>query len=209
MIEINLLPEQLRGRTQTAPKKTPTLAPIPKAFPIALASLTVLMVLLIVVSSTRAGAGQRRLREVEDELKQAKAQATEAEQVTASLPAIEARYGVLADRLDGKIMWAELLRVVALRCPEGVMLTSVKIEIDRRTSQPARLVIAGAYDGTSSLEMLFANGLKESATFSNVFESVIPEKNLEPDGRTSFALFCAFRPRIDPLLNATDKAQTP
>ena len=209
MIEINLLPEQLRSRAQPSSRRTPTLAPVPKAFPIVLVGLTLLMGLLIVVSSTRVGASQRRVRQIEYELKQAKTQATEAEKVTADLPSTEARYQVLAERLDGKILWTELLRVISLHCPEGVVITSIKLEIDRRTSQPARLVIAGTYEGTSSLEMLLANGLKESATFSEVFEAVIPEKNLEPDGRTSFALFCSLRPRTDTLINPTDKAPTP
>jgi Tfp pilus assembly protein PilN len=215
MIEINLLPEQLRGRTQPTAKRTPTLAPVPNAFPIGLVGLTLLMGLLIVVSSTRVGSTQRRVRQIEHELKQAKTQAAEAEQVTAELPTVEARYQVLADRLDGKIAWAELLRVISLHCPEGVLLTSIKLEIDRRTNQPGRLVIAGAYEGTLSLEMLFADGLKESATFAEVFEAVIPEKNLEPDGRTSFALFCSFRPRADQLSTgvlspaATEKGTTP
>jgi hypothetical protein len=200
MIEINLLPEQLRGRTQATAKRTPMLAPVPNAFPIGLVGLTLLMGLLIVVSSTRVGSSQRRVRQIEHELKQAKTQAAEAEQVTAELPTVEARYQVLADRLDGKIAWAELLRVISLHCP---------------TNQPGRLVIAGAYEGTSSLEMLFADGLKESATFAEVFEAVIPEKNLEPDGRTSFALFCSFRPRADQLSTgvlspaATEKGTTP
>jgi len=209
MIEINLLPEQLRSRAQTPSKRTPTLAPVPKAFPIVLVGLTLLMGLLIVVSSTRVGASQRRVRQIEYELKQAKTQATEAEKVTADLPSTEARYQVLAERLDGKILWTELLGVISLHCPEGVVITSIKLEIDRRTSQPARLVIAGTYEGTSSLEMLLANGLKESAAFSEVFEAVIPEKNLDPDGRTSFALFCSLRPRTDTLINPTDKAPTP
>jgi cell division protein FtsL len=209
MIEINLLPEQLRSRMQPATKKAPKLAPVPKVFPMVLVGMTALMGLLIVVTGTRAGAGQRRVRQIEQELKRAKTQAADAQQVTADVPRIEARCQVLSERLEGKIAWAELLRVISLRCPDGVAITSIKLEIDRRTSLPGRLVIGGAYDGTSSLEMLFANGLKESATFSDVFEAVIPEKSLEPDGRTSFALYCAFRPRTDQLLNETEKATTP
>jgi Tfp pilus assembly protein PilN len=209
MIEINLLPEQHRSRAPAQARRTPTLAPIPKAFPMALLGITLLMGLLIVMSGSRIGASQRRLRQIDYELRQAKKQASAAEQVTTELPGAEARYLVLAERHDGKIAWTELLRAISLRCPEGVMLTSIKLEIDKRTNRPSRLVIGGAYEGTNSLEMLFANGLKESATFSAIFEAVIPEKNLEPDGRTSFALFCSFRPRTDELTDATDKALTP
>ena len=209
MIEINLLPEQLRSRAAPSAKKTPTLAPIPKAFPFVLLGITLLMGLLIVVSGTRVGASQRRLRQIEDKLKQAKNQASEAEQVTTEFPTTEARYRVLAERLNAKTSWTELLRAIGLRCPEGIVLTSIKLEIDKRTNRPGRLVIGGTYEGTNSLEMLFANGLKESATFSTVFEAVIPEKNLEPDGRTSFALFCSFRPLTDELIDATDGAATP
>ncbi len=208
MIEINLLPAQFRPRSQSSTKKPPALAPVPKAFPLALGALTLLMGVLIFVSSTRVGAGERKSRHIRHELETAKAQATEAELVTVNFPALAAQYTVLASRLDGKVRWSDVLRVVSLRCPDGVLITSLKLQLDRRTDRPIKIVIRGVYSGTGSLEMRFANSLKESATFAEVFDAVIPEKNLMPDDRTSFAISCLFRPFTDELVDATDEAPT-
>ena len=209
MIEINLLPDQLRQRSQPSAKRPSGFAPVSKAFPLGLLVLVLLMGLLVLVSSTKLGASHRKSRQLERELKAAKAQATEAERVTESFPALAARYTVLASRLDGKVSWSDVLRVVSLRCPSGVLITSLKLERDRTTGRPVKFVIRGVYGGTRSLEMRFADGVKESTTFTEIFEAVIPERNLMPDDRTSFALLCLFRPFSDELVDGTDMVPSP
>ena len=209
MIEINLLPAKHRPRSHSSQKREPMLAPVPKVFPLALGALALVMGLLIVLSGTRIGANQRKSKRVERQLREAKIQAAQAEQVTEDFPVMAERYMVLASRLNGKIGWLDILRVVNLRCPEGVLITSLKLEHDRRTGQPSKFLIRGLYSEGHSLEMRLANGLKESATFSEIFEAVIPEKNFMPDGRTSFAISCLFRPFEDELVNGTDEAPSP
>ena len=206
MIEINLLPTQLRPRAHASQKRAPALTLVPKAFPLSLVGLTALMALFVFVSSTQVGARERESKQVQGELNQAKEQAAEAEQITAGFPETAARYEVLASRLDGKIAWSDVLRVVSLRCPEGVCITSLAVERRRRTGQPLKLVISGTYDATESLEMRFTNGLKESATFGEVFDAAIPEKELLPDGQTKFGISCLFRPFSDQLVDGTDEA---
>ena len=206
MIEINLLPDQLRQRTQPSAKRPSGFAPVPKAFPLGLLVLSLLMGLLTLISSSKLGASQCKSRQLNRELRAAKAQATEAERVTESFAALAARYTVLASRLDGKVNWSDVLRVVSLRCPSGVLITSLKLERDRTTGRPVKFVIRGVYSGTSNLEMRFADGLKESATLAEVFEAVIPERNLMPEDRTSFALLCLFRAFTDELVDGTDEA---
>jgi len=205
MIEINLLPNQLRPRSRPATKRDPVFAPVPKAFPLGLGALTLLMGVLIVFSGTQVGARERKSKQLEHDLKTAKMQAAQAEQTTAEFPALAERYTVLASRLDGKVHWADLLRIVSQRCPEGVLITKLDLESGHRKNQPSKLVIRGTYSGSNSLEMRFANGLKESATFTETFEAVIPEKYLMPDDRISFAISCLFRPFADPLINGTDQ----
>jgi len=205
MIEINLLPNQLRPRTRPTTKREPVLAPVPKAFPLSLGGLTLLMGALIVISGVRVSTSERKSRQVRHDLKVAKDQAAQAETITEKFPALAERYTVLASRLDGKTPWADVLRVVSQRCPEGVLITKLEIEPSRRKNQPGTFVIRGAYGGPNSLEMRFANGLKESATFTETFEAVIPEKNLMPDDRISFAISCLFRPFADPLTDGTDQ----
>ena len=209
MIEINLLPNQLRPRTRLVTKKDPVLAPIPKAFPLGLGGVMLLMVVLILASGARVSASERKSRQVEHDLKLAKAQAARAETITEEFPALADRYAVLASRLDGKVHWADVLRVVSQRCPEGVIITKLELVPSRRRDQPGTFVIRGAYSGSNSLEMRFANGLKESATFTETFEAVIPEKNLMPDDRISFAISCLFRPFADPLIDGTDHEVAP
>jgi hypothetical protein len=204
MIEINLLPDQMRQRTQPSAKRPSGFAPVPKAFPLALLVLSLLMGLLTLVSSGKLGASQRKSRQVDRELRDAKAEATEAERVREAFPALAGRYMVLASRLNGKINWTDVLRVVSLRCPSGVLITSLKLERDRTSGRPVKFVIRGTYAGTSNLELRFADGLKESTTFTEVFEAVIPERSLMPDDRTSFALLCLFRPFSDELVDAAD-----
>jgi Tfp pilus assembly protein PilN len=206
MIEINLLPAKFRPRTRSSQKREPLLAPVPRPFPIALGGLTLLMGLLVAVSGTRVGASQRKSERLQHELKEAKSQAAQAEHVVEELPAIAERYLALASRLDGRIGWLDILRVISLRCPEGVILTSLKLELDHRTGQPSKLVIRGLYGEGTSLEMSLANGLQESASFSKVFEAAIPEKTILPDGRTSFAISCLLRPFQDELVPAPDEA---
>jgi hypothetical protein len=208
MIEINLLPTNLRPRSQSTQKKAPTLAPVPKAFPLALVGLMLFMGLLIVVTSTRVGASQRRSRQVQAQLEAAKADAAEAERVAASVPATAMQYAVVAERLSGKVSWSDLLRVIGLRCPDRVRLTSIKLERDRQTARPVKLVISGEYTGSISLEVPFANGLQESATLSPIFEAVLSEKELLPDGGTRFAISCIFRPYTDPLIEGINEAPT-
>jgi len=203
MIEINLLPSELRPRTRSSAKREPVLAPVPKAFPLGLGVLTLLMGILIVASGVQVGASERKSRQLEHDLKVAKSQATQAERTMEEFPALAERYGVLASRLDGRVRWAEVLRVISLRCPESVLITTLELEGGRRTSHPTKLVIRGTYSGPNSLEMRFADGLKESATFTEIFEAVIPEKNLLPDDRTSFAISCLFRPFKDELIDGT------
>jgi Tfp pilus assembly protein PilN len=205
MIEINLLPTNLRPRSQSTQKKTPTLAPVPKAFPLALIGLTLLMAMLILVSNTRVGTSQRRSRQVQAQLEAAKDEATEAEQRAKSLPTTAAQYSVLAERLSGKVAWAEVLRAISLRCPDRVRLTSIKLERDRHSGRPIKLVISGEYSGSSSLEMLFAGGLQESATLTGIFEAVLSEKELMDDGSTRFAISCIFRPYTDALTEGIDE----
>jgi Tfp pilus assembly protein PilN len=206
MIEINLLPTQLRLRSHPTAKKTPTLAPVPRAFPLSLVGLTLLMAIFVLVSGTRVGASQRKSQQVQSELEHAQEQAAEAERVTAGFPETAARYRVLASRLDGKTPWADVLRVISLRCPSDVRITSLVLERHRRTGEPLKLVISGTYAGTASLEMNFAKALKESATCADVFESVIPEKELMPDGQTNFGISCLIRPFMDELVDAPDEA---
>jgi Tfp pilus assembly protein PilN len=206
MIEINLLAAKYRPRVRSSHKRAPTLAPVPRAFPIALAGLTLLMGLLIAVSGTRVGASQRKSERLQQELAEAKAQAARAEHVVEDFPALSERYLVLASRLDGRIGWLDILRAICMRCPEGALITSLKVELDRRTGQPSKLVIRGLYSEGTSLEMSMASGLQESASFSKVFDAVIPEKTILPDGRTSFAISCPFRPFQDELTSAPDEA---
>lgn len=206
MIEINLLPTQLRARAHASQKKPPALAAVSKVFPLSLVGLTLLMGLFVFISSTQVGARERESRQVQSELNQAKEQAAEAERTTAGFAEVAARYEVLASRLDGKIAWSEVLRVVSLRCPDHVRITSLVVERHSRTGHPLKLVISGTYDGTASLEMRFANGLKESATFSEVFDAVIPETELLPDGQTKFGISCLFRPFTDALVDGTGEA---
>ncbi len=175
-------------------------------FPLSLVGLTLLMGLFVFVSSTRVGARERESKQVQSKLAGAKEQAAEAEQITAGFAEVAARYEVLASRLDGKIAWSEVLRVVSLRCPDQVRITSLAVERHSRTGHPLKLVISGTYDGTASLEMRFANGLKESATFSEVFDAVIPETELLPDGQTKFGISCLFRPFTDALVDSTGEA---
>jgi Tfp pilus assembly protein PilN len=205
MIEINLLPTNLRPRSQSTQKRTPTLAPVPKAVPLVLVGLTLLMALLIVASGTRVGTSQRRSRQVQAQLEAAKDEAAQAEQVAALLPTTVAQYDVLAERLSGKVAWAEVLRVISLRCPDRVRLTSIKLERDRHSARPIKLVISGEYAGSSSLEMLFANGLQESATLTSIFEAVLSEKELLDDGGARFAISCIFRPYTDALTEGIDE----
>ncbi len=206
MIEINLLSTDSRPRPASITKKQPALAPVPRIFPISLGGLTLLMALLIVVSGSRVGASQRRSRRVEDDLRTAKAQAAEAERISQDFPALAGRYTTLTPRLDGRIPWAEVLRVVSLWCPDGVLITALELEHDRRTGQPTKLVIRGLYSDSGSLEMRFASALKESATFTQLFEAVIPEKDLIADDRTSFAISCLLRPFQDELVDGNDEA---
>jgi hypothetical protein len=207
MIEINLLPTQLRARSHPTQKKAPALAPVPKAFPLGLVGLTLLMGLLVFVSGTQVGARERESRQVQHELAQAKEQAAEAEQITTRFDEVAARYEVLASRLDGRIEWTEVLRVVSLRCPDGVSITSLVVDRHKRTGRPLKLIINGTYDGTASLEMRFANGLKESATLSEFFDAVIPEKELLPEGQTKFGISCLFRPFTDELIEGTEESR--
>lgn len=206
MIEINLLPTNLQPRTQAAPKKPPTLAPVPKAFPLGLVGLTALMGLFIFLSGTHVGVSERKSKQIEHTLRKTKTQATEAEKVAAELPVLSAQYEVLASRLEGKVAWAEVLRVVSLRCPEGVRLTELKVEVDKRTGFPLLFVIAGVYNSTGSLEIQFTNALKESSTFADVFEAVIPERTITPtpDGETSFSISCVFRLHTNELIDGTE-----
>ena len=208
MIEINLLSTESRPRPPSIAKKQPALAPVPRAFPMGLGGLTLLMALLVVVSGSRVGASQRRSKRVEHEVRMAKAQAAEAERITENFPTLAGRYTTLAPRLDGRILWSNVLRVVSLRCPEGVLITSLKLEHDRRTGRPTKLVIRGLYSGGDSLEMRFASALKQSATFTELFEAVIPEKTLMAEDRTSFAISCLPRPFQDELVDGTDEAPT-
>jgi hypothetical protein len=209
MIEINLLPHQLRQRSQPGTKRPSGLAPVPKAFPLGLLALSVLMGLLAFVSSSKLGASQRKSREAERQLRDIKKQATETELVTQRVPELAGRYAVLARRLDGKVNWSQVLRVVSLHCPSGVLITSLKLERDKKTGEPGKFIICGVYSGTSNLELRFADALKESATFAEVFEAVIPERNLMPDDRTSFVLQCMFRRFSDELIDADDEEPTP
>lgn len=206
MIEINLLPPGLHQRTQAAAKKQPLLAPVPKAFPLAMVGVAGLMALLIIVSTIKARASDRQRYQAAHDLKLATVRTKEAERITAHFPTQAAQYTVLASRLDDTVRWAEILRTVSLRCPAEVQIISLDLQHDRRTGERRLLVIRGVYTGTASLDLEFANSLKASATFARAFESVIPEKNLEPDDRTSFAISCQFRPFTDELAATADEA---
>jgi len=206
MIEVNLLPDRLRARSQPAAKKEPVLAPVPKAFPMGLGGLALLMGLLVVFSGSNMGAAERQSRSVEHQLKNAKAQAAEAERILEDLPKVTERYTVLATRLNGKVRWSDLLRVISLRCPEGVQISTLELERDRRSGRMLTLVIRGVYSGASSLEMHFTKGLQQSATFGEAFEAVIPEKELMSEDGTSFAISCVFRPFKDELVDDSNGA---
>ena len=204
MIEINLLPDRARANIKASHQhKEPTLAAVPKAFPIALGGLALLMGLLVVVTGSTVGANERKSKQIERDLAEAKTQATEAESIIAGIPELTASYTVLATRLDAKVHWADLLRAISLRCPPGVRITEIKLERDRRTGAPSKLKVSGVYSGSDSLEMRFANELNQSATFKAVFEAVLPEKNPMGD-ETTFAISCMFRQFRDELLTDID-----
>ena len=209
MIEINLLPDRMRARIKASHQhKEPTLAAVPKAFPIALGGLALLMGLLVVVTGSTVGANERKSKQIERDLMEATTRATEAETVIAGMSELTGRYTVLATRLDAKVHWADLMRAISMRCPPGVRITEIKLERDRRTGTPSKLKVSGIYSGSDSLEMRFADELNESATFKSVFNAVLPEKRPMGDV-TTFSISCMFRQFRDELLKDTDTIKAP
>ena len=209
MIEINLLPDRMRARIKASRQhKESTLAAVPKAFPIVLGGLALLMGLLVVVTGATVGANERKSKQIGRNLMEATTQATEAETVIAGMSELTGRYTVLATRLDAKVHWADLMRAISMRCPSGVRITEIKLERDRRTGAPSKLKVSGIYSGSDSLEMRFADELNESATFKSVFNAVLPEKKPMGDV-TTFSISCMFRQFRDELLKDTDTIKAP
>lgn len=192
MIEINLLPAEFKEKVKPA-KKRIDLDIIPKFIPLSLVGMIALLIILILISTLFASIMHKRLRGYESTLKKERVIAEMAKAYKKELPGLEERLNALEKRVREKIYWWRIFEQISYTCPDEIELTNIKLERDRRTTAPDKLIIEGFYKKGISLEQVFIRNLDANEKLRPYFDHFIVADREPKEGKTSFAIFCHFK----------------
>ncbi len=195
MIEINLM-SAAEGRRVKAVRRKPKLE-VAKIIPLGFAGALAVLVLLYSFANLRLSSLSQKLLEsgqTLDKLTDAEERAVSIEE---ELPVLRKRAVVFQMGLEDRKVWSELLRGIALSCPENIRLTKISLTVPRGTAlasnQSRELVIEGFYStekGAENSEMSFVSNLQKNESVASHYPRVFVATTDPTPGKTDFSIRC-------------------
>lgn len=199
MIEINLLPENLRAKKKE-PMKLPSLPIIPVAAGVVclLIAIQILLWLFIQVKSVSRDSLKKKIALIADSNKDAMA-------IDGSLREISSRVEVVGKLLNSRFDVAKKLNDLSDSMVSGVWLRSVDVKKGESSSEPgilretlliegSNIVIGDSGEGSISR---FVNSLKENESFSSDFDDIelakVERKKVQNTEIMDFIIICHFK----------------
>ena len=197
LIEINLLPEELRGRARSE-KKSRFGLKIPRFVPFVAGGAVILALVVSFAVVTYSGSVKGRLVRAKKILREEEKRAARAITMTTQLADLEKHAYPLIRRVGGKVYWWSILEQVTLNCPPNAVLDSVKFQKGGGVDDPSTLTLAGHYRRGKSLEDRFASNLGSSAKIGKYIDKIYTGPRKIEGDRTIFEIKCEFiMPRED------------
>lgn len=199
MIEINLLPENLRAKKKE-PMKLPSLPIIPVAAGVVclLIVIQILLWLFIQVKSVSRDSLKKKIALIADSNKDAMA-------IDGSLREISSRVEVVGKLLNSRFDVAKKLNDLSDSMVSGVWLRSIDVKKGESSSEPgilretlliegSNIVIGDSGEGSISR---FVNSLKENESFSSDFDDIelakVERKKVQNTEIMDFVIICHFK----------------
>ncbi len=113
--------------------------------------------------------------------------------ITAGFKEIGPAGAQLEKRVGEKIYWWRIFEQITYTCPDEIELTNIKLERDRKTNAPDKLIIKGFYKEGISLEQVFIRNLDANEKIRSYFDHFIVADREPKEGKTTFAIFCHFK----------------
>lgn len=204
MIEINLLPKELRVRKRKETSSVPFSIPV---VPIAagILGITLLALLAVILLS---GDKTRYVEGLNAEWESIKPQKQRFDKITSELAEFEKALNFVKKISEAEVNWAKLLRGLNEAVTPGIWLSRLNLEGQSKAfnykdpgESPSRLVLAGHAMGNSEIATggvaKFIASLKETQDFSVYFEEIelleMRSQALSSEDTMFFRLKCEFK----------------
>ncbi len=191
LVEINLLPAELRRKTKSE-KKWLNIR-IPRYVPYVVSGTVLLAAVIAFAVWSYTSSVRSNLERAKKMLKQEKVRAARAITISTQLPELEKRASSLVERVNSKICWWEILDQITRCCPVNAVLDSIKVEYGPNFERPVTLFISGSYEDSTGLEITFTRNLKTSAKLGVYVDEIYPGKTTVVGDKTLFVVKCRFR----------------
>jgi hypothetical protein len=191
LVEINLLPAELRPKTRA--KRKWTNIQVPRYVPYVVSSAVMLALVVSFAAWSYTSSVKSNLNRAKKMLKEEKVRAAKAITLSTQLPELEERATSLVERVNGKICWWEILDQITRCCPPNAVLSAIKVEYGPNSERPVTLLISGSYEDSTGLEITFTRNLKTSAKLGMYVDEIYPGQTTLVADRTLFIVKCKFR----------------
>lgn len=191
IIEINLLPSDLRRKVKTDRKWIKI--EVPRYVPYVVVSAVLLAAVISFAVLTYRGSVKGNLKRAKNILAEEKLMAARAITLSTQMPEFEQRASSLIDRVNGKIQWWEILDQITRCCPSNAVLKSIKVNYGPKAEKPDTLLLTGWYEGTTGLEIIFTRNLKSSAKLGTYIDKIYPGQTTTVGEKTEFTVKCTFK----------------
>ena len=190
LVQINLLPVELRRKIKTEKKTT---LRVPRFVPFVVVGAVAFAIVITFMVMAYTGSVKSNLKQAKKMLKEEKIRSAQAITYKAEMPEIEERAECLVSRVDGKIIWWEILDQVSRSCPSSAVLKKIEFKNATDISKPPMLVVTGYYEEGDGLEITFTDNLQLNPKLNKYVDKINREKGPGEGGRTEFTVKCIFK----------------
>ena len=190
LIEINLLPLELRTKAKTEKKRLNI--NIPRKLPYIIGGVILILAVMIFSILSYTSSLQGSLARAKKILREEQKRAAHSITISALLPGLEERSALLTERVNYKILWWEILEQISKCCPSEATLKNLKLEYDNLLMAPRTLIITGSYENGSGIELIYTRNLQSSTKLAKYIESIYPGQTVVVENKTQFTVKCQF-----------------
>ncbi len=191
LVEINLLPSELRRKAKTDRKRFNI--QIPRYVPYVVGGAILFAVVISFAIMTYTGSVRSNLVRAKKMLKEEKKRAAQTITLSTQFPELEERAASLVERVNGKIYWWEILDQITRCCPSNAVLQSIKVEYETGSERPKTLFLSGFYENSTGLEITVTKNLQSSAKLAKYIDRIYPGQTTIVAEKTFFTVKCNFR----------------